>query len=70
MDENKSFDYIPKLTLDPNAATAAAVQEAPAAVVEQAVICACDCVAAIAAIAVAKNAVFNSFILLFCFNLT
>ena len=29
MDENQAFDYIPKLTLDPNAA--AAVQEAPAA---------------------------------------
>ena len=26
MDENKGFEYIPKLTLDPNAATAAAVQ--------------------------------------------
>ena len=35
MDENKSFDYIPKLTLDPNA-VAAAVQEAPAAVIEEA----------------------------------
>ena len=35
MDENKSFDYIPRLTLDPNA-VAAAVQEAPAAVIEQA----------------------------------
>ena len=30
MDENKGFEYIPKLTLDPNAATAAAVQQAPA----------------------------------------
>ena len=35
MDENKSFDYIPKLTLDPNAATAAAVQEAPTAEKEE-----------------------------------
>ena len=34
MDENKAFDYIPKLTLDPNAA--AAVQEAPAAVIAEA----------------------------------
>ena len=33
MNENKSFDYIPKLTLDP---TAAAVQEAPAAAEEEA----------------------------------
>ena len=32
MDENKSFDYIPKLTLDP-AAAAAAVQENPAEVI-------------------------------------
>ena len=34
MDENKPFEYIPKLTLDPNAA--AAVQEAPAEVIAQA----------------------------------
>ena len=34
MDENKSFDYIPRLTLDPNAA--AAVQEAPAQVIAEA----------------------------------
>ena len=35
MDENKGFDYIPKLTLDPSAA-AAAVQEAPAEVLAKA----------------------------------
>ena len=35
MNENKEFDYIPKLTLDPNAA-AAAVQEAPKEVIEEA----------------------------------
>ena len=35
MDENKGFDYIPKLTLDPNA-TAAAVQEAPAEIIGKA----------------------------------
>ena len=34
MDENKAFEYIPHLTLDPNAA--AAVQTAPAEVVEKA----------------------------------
>ena len=34
MDENKAFEYIPHLTLDPNAA-AAAVQAAPAEVIEK-----------------------------------
>ncbi len=34
MDENKGFDYIPKLTLDPTAA--AAVQEAPAEIIAKA----------------------------------
>ena len=35
MDENKSFEYIPKLTLDPTAA-AVAVQQAPAEVIAKA----------------------------------